>query len=200
MTTAPATMRAERLAHLVDLAVRGDLDAFGQLFDHFRAPVFRQLYALTRSTALAEDLTSETFLRALRAMPKFSLASHLFGPWLRTIARNLAMDHFNASRTQLELPTSDMTYHWDAAGGLQDIATTVSTSEALRQALDQLPTNQRRAIELRLLLQRSVTETALILGCNEGAARQLQWRAMRNLKRLLIEAERGDELGDEQLA
>ena len=55
-----------RLIALVELARKGDADAFGLLYDHYQPSVYRFLYYRTRSQQLAEDLTSETFFRALR--------------------------------------------------------------------------------------------------------------------------------------
>ncbi|HEY2636984.1 MAG TPA: sigma factor, partial [Solirubrobacteraceae bacterium] len=55
-----------RLIALVELARDGDAEAFGQLYDHYQPSVYRFVYYRTRSQTLAEDLTSETFLRALR--------------------------------------------------------------------------------------------------------------------------------------
>ena len=52
---------------MVELARGGDTEAFGLLYDHYQASVYRFLFYRTRSTTLAEDLTSETFFRALRA-------------------------------------------------------------------------------------------------------------------------------------
>jgi len=87
-------MERERLIALVELARTGDKEAFGLLYDHYNTSVFRFLYYRTRSTSLAEDLTSETFFRALRSMNNFRWQGKDFGAWLMTIARNLATDHF----------------------------------------------------------------------------------------------------------
>ena len=57
-----------RLIALVELARTGDSDAFGMLYDHYQGSVYRFLFYRTRSSTLAEDLTSETFFRALRNM------------------------------------------------------------------------------------------------------------------------------------
>ena len=78
-----------RLIALVDLARGGDKDAFGLLYDHYQGSVYRFLFYRTRSTQLAEDLTSETFFRALRSMNNFRWQGKDFGAWLMTIARNL---------------------------------------------------------------------------------------------------------------
>ncbi len=98
-----------RLIALVELARGGDTEAFGLLYDHYQPSVYRFLYYRTRSVALAEDLTSETFFRALRNMNSFRWQGRDLGAWLMTIARNLTTDHFKAGRTRLELTTEDMT-------------------------------------------------------------------------------------------
>jgi RNA polymerase sigma-70 factor (ECF subfamily) len=175
----------EDLDDLVERARAGDPEAFGILFDRYHGPVFRQLLAQTRSRALAEDLTSETFFKALRAVNGFALPSRLFGPWLRRIARNLAADHFKASRTRLEHVTSDLSYFEDLVASPEDIVVQRVDHQALREALRRLPVNQQRAVTLRFLGELSITETAEILGCSEGAAKQLQWRGLRNLSNLL---------------
>ena len=102
-----------RLIALVELARQGDTEAFGLLYDHYQPSVYRFLYYRTRSVTLAEDLTSETFFRALRSMNSFRWQGKDFGAWLMTIARNLTTDHFKAGRTRLELTTEDMTLHDD---------------------------------------------------------------------------------------
>jgi RNA polymerase sigma-70 factor (ECF subfamily) len=187
----PAVVTAERdapgarVVEVVELVRAGDVEAFGELFDKFHGSVYRQLHLLTRSESVAEELTSETFFRALKAMPSFSLPGHMFEPWLRRIARNLALDHFRAGRSRIELSTSDLTLLRDLANGPADVAVAVSTGVQLREALARLPDNQRRAVDLRFLQQQSIAETATTLGCSEGAVKQLQWRALRNLRRLL---------------
>ena len=80
----------DRLIALVELARGGDADAFGMLFDHYHGSVYRFLFHRTRSTTLAEDLTSETFFRALRSMSNFRWQGKDFGAWLMTIAATCA--------------------------------------------------------------------------------------------------------------
>jgi RNA polymerase sigma-70 factor (ECF subfamily) len=179
------TTDPELLDDLVQRAKAGEVEAFGELFDRFHSVVFRQLFAQTRSRALAEDLTSETFFRALRAVAGFPLPSRLFEPWLRTIARNLASDHYRSRHTRYEVTTADEDRHEGAFASAEDLVVESLDHESLRGALLCLPANQRHAVTLRFLDQLSVAETAVALGCSEGAAKQLQWRGLRNLARLL---------------
>jgi RNA polymerase sigma-70 factor (ECF subfamily) len=136
---------------------------------------------------LAEDLTSETFFRALRSMNNFRWQGRDFGAWLMTIARNLTADHYKAGRTRLELTTEDMSLHDDATDGPEDAVLEGITNELLLSALSELATEQRECIIMRFLQGMSIAETALALGRSEGAVKQLQLRGVRNLAKLVPE-------------
>jgi RNA polymerase sigma-70 factor (ECF subfamily) len=179
-----------RLTALVELARDGDAEAFGQLYDHYQPSVFRFLFYRTRSRPVAEDLTSETFFRALRSLSGFTWQGRDFGAWLTTIARNLAADHFKAARTRLEMTTDDMSFHvGDVASPETDVLHTLTT-EALFAALAQLPQDQRDCVIMRFLQSLSIAETAEVLGRSEGAVKQLQLRAVRNLAKAMPEDQR----------
>ncbi len=182
----------DRLIALVELARGGDAEAFGMLFDHYQGSVYRFLFHRTRSTTLAEDLTSETFFRALRSMSGFRWQGKDFGAWLMTIARNLATDHFKAGRTRLEMTTEDMSLHDDVThDGPEDAVLTSLTNEALLGALTELPAEQRDCLVMRFLQGMSIAETAAVLGRSDGAVKQLQLRGVRNLAKLLPDGMRG---------
>ena len=177
----------ERLIGLVELARGGDADAFGLLYDHYQPSVYRFLYYRTRSVVVAEDLTSETFFRALRNMASFRWQGKDFGAWLMTIARNLATDHFKAGRTRLEMTTEDMGQHDDATEGPESAVLASLTNEILLEALTQLPNEQKDCLVMRFLQGMSIAETAQVLGRSEGAIKQLQLRGVRNLAKLMPE-------------
>jgi RNA polymerase sigma-70 factor (ECF subfamily) len=179
-----------RLIALVELARGGDAEAFGLLYDHYQSSVYRFLYYRTRSQALAEDLTSETFFRALRNMTGFRWQGKDFGAWLMTIARNLATDHFKAGRTRLEMTTEDMGAHDASTEGPESLVLAGLTTELLLEALSQLPDEQRDCLVMRFLQGMSIAETAAVLGRSDGAVKQLQLRGVRNLAKLMPEGMR----------
>ncbi len=176
-----------RLIALVELARRGDSEAFGLLFDHYQPSVYRFLFHRTRSTTLAEDLTSETFFRALRSMNGFRWQGKDFGAWLMTIARNLTTDHFKAGRTRLERTTEDMGRHDSATEGPEDAVLAGLTNEVLLRALTELPAEQRDCLVMRFLQGMSIAQTAAVLDRSDGAVKQLQLRGIRNLAKLMPE-------------
>ena len=176
-----------RLIALVELARGGDSEAFGQLYDHYHTSVYRFLYYRVGSVALAEDLTSECFFRALRSMGSFRWQGKDFGAWLMTIARNLTTDHFKAGRTRLEYATEDMSPHDGATEGPEGAVLASLTNEALLAALKELPHEQQECLIMRFLQGLSIAETAQVLGRSDGAVKQLQLRGVRNLAKLLPE-------------
>ncbi|GEP39007.1 hypothetical protein NPS01_26700 [Nocardioides psychrotolerans] len=180
-----------RLIALVELARKGDADAFGLLYDHYQSSVYRFLFYRTRSSTLAEDLTSETFFRALRSMTNFRWQGKDFGAWLMTIARNLATDHFKAGRTRLEMTTEDMGAHDDTTEGPEMTVLAGLTNEILLKALTELPDEQRDCLVMRFLQGMSIAETAAVLGRSDGAVKQLQLRGVRNLAKLMPDGIRG---------
>jgi len=179
-----------RLIALVELARGGDTEAFGMLYDHYQASVYRFLYYRVGSVALAEDLMSETFFRALRSMGSFRWQGKDFGAWLMTIARNLTADHYKAGRTRLEYATEDMSPHDSATDGPEIEVLASLTNDALLAALKQLPTEQQECLIMRFLQGLSIAETAKVLGRSDGAVKQLQLRGVRNLAKLLPEGVR----------
>ncbi len=177
----------ERLIALVDLAKAGDADAFGLLYDHYQPSVYRFLYYRLGSVVVAEDLTSETFFRALRSMSSFTWQGKDFGAWLMTIARNLTMDHFKSSKTRLEMTTEDMSPHDSTTESPESAVLTHLTNEALMTALKELPSEQQECLIMRFLQGLSIAETAAALGRSDGAVKQLQLRGVRNLAKLMPE-------------
>ena len=172
---------ATRLRALVDLAKEGDADAFGQLYDHYVSGVFRFVYYRVGSQQLAEDLTSETFVRGLRAIQRFNWQGKDFGAWLTTIARNLIADHFKSSRSRLEIVSETIPEGKTHAASPEQEVLALISNEMLFEAVKALPNEQRDCILMRFIQGLSIAQTAAALGRSEGAIKQLQLRAVRSL-------------------
>jgi RNA polymerase sigma-70 factor (ECF subfamily) len=176
---------AARMLALVERAQSGEGEAFGQLYDAYVDTVYRYIYYRVSNKALAEDLTSETFLRALRRISTFTWQGRDFGAWLVTIARNLVADHFKSSRHRLEVPTGEMLDSDQTEASPEDSVLAYLSNRALLDAVKQLNSQQQECVTLRFLHGLSVAETAKIMGKNDGAIKTLQYRAIRTLARLL---------------
>lgn len=174
-----------RIRALVELAQGGDTEAFGQLYDRYVTGIFRFIYVRVGSTQLAEDLTAETFLRALRSLHTFQWTGKDFAAWLTTIARNLMYDHFKSRRTKSEFATDVFPEQADPGPGPEADALASLSNAELMQAVASLPDDQRDCVLMRFVQELSITETAQILGRSEGAIKQLQLRAVRSLAKIL---------------
>jgi RNA polymerase sigma-70 factor (ECF subfamily) len=175
--------------NVVRRAQGGDPDAFAEIYDRYIDTVFRYVYFRVGARPLAEDLTSETFLRALRRIGSVTWQGRDLGAWLVTIARNLIADHYKSGRYRLELATADM-LDVDQADRGPDSSPAAAVLERLTnatvlEAVKKLNPEQQECIVLRFLQGLSVTETAQAMGKNEGAIKALQYRAVRSLGRLL---------------
>jgi len=176
---------------LVERAQGGDAEAFGLIYDRYMDTVFRFIYFRVGSRPLAEDLTADTFLRALKRIGSFTWQGRDLGAWLVTIARNLVADHFKSGRYRLEVTTGDVLDADKAERGPEGspeaaVVDHITNVELLR-AVKQLNPEQQECIVLRFLHGFSVAETAQAMGKNEGAIKALQYRAVRALHRLLPE-------------
>ncbi len=172
---------------IVQRAQAGDSEAFGELYDRYVDVVYRYVRYRVSNTALAEDLTSETFLRALRRITSYTWQGRDFGAWLVTIARNLIADHFKSGRYRMEVATSDLVEAGAdrSQDGPEGEVLASLTNETLLEAVRRLNSEQQECIALRFLQGMSVAETAQIMGKNEGAIKALQYRAVKSLSRLL---------------
>jgi RNA polymerase sigma-70 factor, ECF subfamily len=174
-----------RIVALVDLARNGDAEAFGQLYDHYVESIHRYLYFRLSSVSLADDLTSETFFRALRSIRSFRWQGKDFGAWLTTIARNLITDHYKSSRARFEVVADELPERVEESAGPEEGALATLTSEVLVRALSRLASEQQDCLVMRFCQGLTIAETAKAMGRSDGAIKQLQLRAVRNLAKHL---------------
>jgi RNA polymerase sigma-70 factor (ECF subfamily) len=172
---------------LVRATQAGDQEAFGQLYDRYHDMVFRYVLFRIGDRQLAEDLTAETFLRALRRISSVSYQGRDIGAWFVTIARNLVLDHVKSSRYRLEQTTSEIQDLSPSTSGPEQQVLDGATHEELLRCVAKLNSDQKECIALRFLQGLSVAETARLMGRNEGAVKALQHRAVRRLAQLLPE-------------
>ena len=97
------TVDDEAIERFVEAAKGGDPEAFGALFDHFYAPVYRYVAARVGRPSDAEDLAQLVFVKALEALPRYELRGVPFGGWLFRLARNVVIDHVRTRRDHVTL-------------------------------------------------------------------------------------------------
>jgi RNA polymerase sigma-70 factor (ECF subfamily) len=171
-------------AALAIRASKGESAAFGLLYDRHVAAIYRYVYYRVRDDAEAEDLTSDVFIRALKAMPRYE-PRQAFLAWLYRIARNAVIDRARKGNRQvsfedaLEHPGVDKIVEPDAE------ILAHSDSATLRDALQKLTPLQREVVVLRFLEGYSTLEIAGMVGKREGTVRGIQFRAIGALRQLI---------------
>ena len=171
-------------AALAIRASKGESAAFGLLYDRHVAAIYRYVYYRVRDDAEAEDLTSDVFMRALKAIPRYE-PRQAFLAWLYRIARNAVIDRARKGNRQvsfedaLEHPGVDKIVEPDAE------ILAHSDSATLRDALQQLTPLQREVVVLRFLEGYSTLEIAGMVGKREGTVRGIQFRAIGALRQLI---------------
>ncbi|KAA9165971.1 sigma-70 family RNA polymerase sigma factor [Amycolatopsis acidicola] len=166
---------------LVDRTRTGDIDAFSDLYRRHYAEVFDFVLVRARNWTLAEEITAETFCRALRRIDSVTYRGSSPAAWLSTIARNIIIDEFKSSRRRREVPWLEGA---DWPGEATDPGVRVCQREAaieLHRSMAQLTDEQRRCLTLRFFEHRPVAEVARLMRKSEGSVRALQNRAVRRL-------------------
>jgi RNA polymerase sigma-70 factor (ECF subfamily) len=169
-------------------AARSDAAAFGELYERYARPIARWFAARTPERVVGE-LTAETFAQASLSLHRFrDEAGGSAAPWLYGIARNLLRRTLErervetAARRRLGIPIQTYEADLDAVTERLDAE---RLGSALGSALEQLPSSQREALELRVVGALSYAEVATSLGCSEVAARIRVMRALDSLSRRL---------------
>lgn len=171
---------------LVDRAKR-DPDAFAQLYDMYFERIYAFVYRRTGDRQTAEDLTSDTFYKALANIKKYEYTGQPFSSWLFRIASNVVTDHYRSKK-----PVSSI----DEYEGLQLAATGESPEEAalalddaqaVQRAIKTLSADQQEVVLLRYSAGLRLKEIADMIGKTEGAVKALMFRALTNLRGKLSE-------------
>ena len=155
-------------------AARQDPARFAELYENNFERVYAYVARRVRDREEAQDLTSEVFHKALAGLPRFEWRGLPFVAWLLGIASNVVSDRWQSKDQQKEVATDRV-----EEVGVED---DVEKRAMLYQLVDALPADQRQVILWRFVEQKSLREIAAKLGRSEGAIKQLQLRALQNLR------------------
>jgi RNA polymerase sigma-70 factor (ECF subfamily) len=175
------TMDDAALERLVEMARTGDPEAFGALFDHYHAPVYRYVVSRVGRPSDAEDLAQLVFVKALEALPRYEARGVPFGGWLFRLARNVVIDHIRTRREHT--PLDLIVERSSGSEGPDELAVLRQEMDSVAMALRRLTPEQREAIELRFFAGLSAREAAVAMGRQEGTVRGLQFRAIAAIRR-----------------
>ncbi|WP_242830478.1 RNA polymerase sigma factor [Desulfitobacterium hafniense] len=169
-----------------------------EMYMELSAPIFSYLLRLSGDYDLAEELTQETFLGALQALPKFREEASV-KTWLYAIARNTYLSKINKSHPKGIVFTSFDEEFLDGGERSADPAEQLLQKEQsliMQRAIYCLPETYRTVIILREFEELSYGEIAKILGKTENWVRVTFFRAKQKLKETILALERGKESED----
>lgn len=165
-----------------------DPEAFARLYDEHMSGIYRYVLYKVGDQTLAEDLTGDVFTKAWEGIERFQWRNIPFKHWLLRISRNLVIDHWRGNRH----PTSPM----------EELDSVISNEpapdkwverdleiEGLAKAMASLPDDQRDVILLRFIEGYAHADVAAVLGKSEPSVRQIQVRALRSMKKFLVQKE-----------
>lgn len=180
-------MEDAQLRVTVRKASRGDEDAAALLFDEYYPRVYRYAAARLGHGPSAEDAASETFAKVIRELGRFKWRGAGFEGWLFRIARNVIVDM--QRRGGKETLTGEAIEPPEASNEGLPETTLVDLESAveLRALLDRLPPEQREVLLLRFGAGLDTNETGRAMDRNANAIRQLQLRALRNVRSMIPE-------------
>jgi len=167
-------------------AAQADPSRFADLYELHFERIYAFIARRVRDRGETEDLTSEVFHRALANLGRFEWRGMPFLAWLYRIALNAITDR--ARKKGLEAAQAEPPDAADPAAPPHEEMEQAERRAQLYRSVEGLPTDQRRVILLRFAHEKSIREIAGELGRSEGAVKQLQVRALENLRARMEEA------------
>jgi len=152
----------------------GDSEGIHYLYVRYADDVLRYVTGLVRDHHEAEDITQNVFAKLMTAIKKYEERAVPFDAWIIRVARNAALDHLRAKRA---IPTEEV-----RQTDIGRAETAQDRGRALRQALEELPEDQREVLVLRHIVGLSPLEIADTLDKSESSVHGLHHRGRRSLR------------------
>jgi RNA polymerase sigma-70 factor, ECF subfamily len=156
-------------------AAQADPARFVEIYERYVNRIYAFVSRRSENRAAAEDITSQVFEQALGAIGRFEWRGLPVSVWLFRIASNALADHWRERDRDVHQEPP----HLPDRSELEDIERRIE----LYQHVEQLPDLQRKVIEMRFIAEKSIREVAAALDRSEGAVKQLQLRALENLRK-----------------
>jgi RNA polymerase sigma-70 factor (ECF subfamily) len=174
---------------LVEQAKSGDGEAFALLYEAYFDRVYRFIFFRVTDVQIAEDLTSQVFLKAWENLNRY----HPRGPflaWLYAIARNTVIDTYRTKKQTVSLDeAAPMAAQDDKLDDRMQLQFEVQSMQA---AMQHLTKEQQEVIMLKFIAEFDTAQIARHMGKSEGAIRALQMRALQALARVMKNQSNGE--------
>ena len=167
-------------------------DAFGKLYDEYYPKIFGYALRRTANLEVAQDITSETFFKALKKLWQFRWRNISFSSWLFRIASNEVNQYFRKAEYKKSVSLEELQEQgFEVISAGDPESELVKAQEELEQHQDfleiqarivRLPTKYQEVIALRFFEKKQISEIAEILGKKEGTIKSLLHRAVEKLR------------------
>lgn len=163
-------------------AAKSDARAFAGIYDRYFEQIFNFILRRTDDEELTDDLTSQTFLKALQSLKKYEFRGLPFSAWLYRIASNEVNKHYNKKKRKrvFSLEEERLFEIIETDDSNPELEGQINT---LISTLNDLPTDVMEVLELRFFEERSFKEISFILNISESGAKMRLYRAIEKLKK-----------------
>jgi len=169
-------------------------DAFAQLYDHYYPRIFGYVMRRTANIEVAQDITSETFLKALGKLWQFRWRNVSFSSWLYKIASNEINQYFRKAQYKKSISLEELQEQGfqlpsphDPESELMEAQQELERHQEfleIRAKIVRLPTKYQEVVALRFFEKKQIKEIAAILGKKEGTIKSLLHRAIERLREI----------------
>ncbi|MFT5140999.1 MAG: RNA polymerase sigma factor (sigma-70 family) [Rhodothermales bacterium] len=174
-------MRDSSDEQLMQQYATGDALAFEEIYQRYRAPLFRYIQRQVRDPAVANDLYQGSWEKLIKARKQYRPTAP-FRAWLFRIAHNHMIDHFRATRETEPLADE---FHVSTSPQPSDVLAVAQKEASFRAALEQLPAEQKQTVLLKIEAGLNIEEIGKITGVEPETVKSRLRYAVAKLKRTL---------------
>ena len=176
---------------LVEGILGGSEDAFSQLYERYRRPIYATAYRIIQNSEEAQDATQEIFVKLYRSLPGWDPRKSKFSTWFYRLAANHAIDCWRLRRRRAESQLPDdfaerILREYSIGGATRTPFGEVRSREeveAVRRCADSLPDLQKKVFVLRYFQDLKLSEIAEMESCSLGTVKTSLFRATQTIRR-----------------
>lgn len=184
-------MDQETLRALLQRALHGDRNAYGQFYEHLLDRVFRYVFYRVGHQQDAEDLVEDVFVKAWEALHRTRVVPDNPEAWIYRIAHNAVIDYHRTRKAHASIESLHGVKSRDTSP--EERAIVALEAQRLADLLARLPPVYQQVLTCRFVQGMSHREVAEVLGTTENHARVLQHRALKRLRELMEKSNHGPE-------
>jgi len=168
-------------------AAKADISNFKLLYEKYFKAVFRYAYnRLGRNRELAEDITSETFVKAIDKFHTYRYQNKPFVVWLYTIAHNLIINHYRSKEENKLSLDSSRVISVEDADEMIDKLSREELKEKIKEKVSELPDDLNNIFSLRHTEELTFAQIGKLLGEKEQTVKMRYYRGIQSLKDLVV--------------